>query len=861
MNEVQKFVLQNIYCGPSLDRQFSFNLVKVTKPNYPAAKTVNVYNINKNLPNRNNKFHVFAIGNLHPNLLNLLSQEKNWFKDTWIKVSEDMVARNYILKLYNQDGVIYPREHIYYTFIDESSILVAMEINYSLSQTFDVESFKYLHVYSNAYFNSNEFNSLPVKLGIQYGYSQVLNNIDKVNLQNLISTYEANGGKTFVYVNGYYTDNVNLNIPDGSYVEIVYDQSVLSKEVFHINQLRTFDSVKDNRLKYILFRSKIIDKIQYYDDNEIYVSNQGALVTSGLYFYVHRDYVARNITDKDYSVDSTYINNTASTLSAKVGGSVNDKVIVLFTRKPSSDKYLVYNSTKMNELYKLPDDVEFDVISNTAYTITELRAEQLENSNYFQVASLRRINQLTKELASETLGYNGITYYFGYTPYRTSVANENVNVPLLYRINSTAFEYDNTGKFIGTYTTSGPVYPVNNSNTRYVEFLYGTTPNNYGRLYDHNESFTLTHTEYKILSAYFSGVSRITIWEDITDDSSKVTRSGNTVQLNEESGKKVKVVYFNQPLVYDLQLEATDGVFYFPITINEDRGTGVHTYEADVPYRNIEVYLNGNKLTYLLDFFIKFPYICICNKKYMNYTRLQQDIHIRCYGFTLDKDDINSLESVGFVNNGVLLRNNKYDITEDRVLSIYVDGKMYNRQNILLAENDNTIRLNNPLNGLPYVIKEPFIPIKSIAEVETLPLFEANVQLNEKISNLYDLIYPEPDIDEFNIIEDHHYLFSPTVSKILMDMLDNNIPSTVYMSFNDATILDLLGQSPYKELLELDPVKRIEPNNIVEIHPHYGNSTISVNLYQYRFLQRVIEIITLNNPSRINLSGYLAVTT
>ncbi len=861
MNKLQKFALENIYCAPGQDQQFSFSLVRVNKVNQPLTSVVSVYNVTKRLPNPQYRYHVFVIGNLNPQFLNLLRQGKDWYKDVWVKVSDDMVARNYLLKIYNEKGVVYPRQHIYYSFIDENSLIIAMEFEYTLKQKFDVDSFKYLHVYSNSFFATDEYLSYPVCNGIQHASSYVFNNVDKVALQNLIAGWQSAGGKAIVYVDGYYTDSLNLNIPDNSYVEVVYDQSIISKEKFTINDLRTFDSTKDNKLKYLVFRDNVINSIQFKDDLEVYVSDDNQLVTKGLFFYQHKDYAVRNVTDKDYSFYTSFINNTAQEVTNLTTGAIQDKIIVLFSRKAGVTRDLVYSAPKLHELYKLPQSVELDVLSNTGYTLTDFRAETLENSDYFKICNLNGIKNISVDLAISAMGYGGVSYYFANTPVTAIPDITNIQVPPLYHTDSLAFEYNSAGEFLGHYTTSGPVYLFNNPTTRYVEFLFGETPADFGRLFANNESVTLLHNEFKVLSAYFSGVSRLTNWEDITNDSNRCVVNGNTLQLTEPSDHKVKIVYLNQPNVYNLSMEAVDGTLYFPLTIQEDRGTGLQTFPVDVPYSHIEIYLNKHKLTYGLDYFINFPYVSICNKEFLDYVTYMQDIHIRMYGFTLDKTEINKHEKTGFVNHGVLLRNNAYDIRDDRVMTVYVKGKLQNRSSITFAEEDNTVRMNNPLNGLPYVIKEPFVPLKSITDKETLPLFESDIEKNKRISDLFNVIFPEPTINQTNIIADHYYIFSPLVGKIIQDMIDGNISASLYTSpYNDGTIITLLDQAPYKELLNLDPIKHNMPDNLVEIHPHIGNANVDVNLFQYRFITNLIRIITNNNPNKINISGYLTVS-
>lgn len=50
------------------------------------------------------------------------------------------------------------------------------------------------------------------------------------------------------------------------------------------------------------------------------------------------------------------------------------------------------------------------------------------------------------------------------------------------------------------------------------------------------------------------------------------------------------------------------------------------------------------------------------------------------------------------------------------------------------------------------------------------------------------------------------------------------------------------------------------PDNFVEVHPYIRTTTINLNLHQYRFIDRLISVITNSNPSKINISGYLTVS-
>lgn len=855
----QRFALENIYCAPAQDRQYSFKMVRVNKKTFPVIREVPIYGASKPLPNTTSYFQVFIIGNLFPEFLNLQGQAEQWLRDQWVKMSDDMVSRNFIAKIYNDDGMVFPRQHVYYSYIDENSLVIALEMTSYIKQHFDVVSYQYLNVYSNAYFQSAEYNGLPVRKGIDYHSKTVGNNQEKAQLQTLVTSLKANGGDVFVYVDGSFASQITLNIPDQSFVEIVYDQSVISRQSFDIPGLRTFDSVKDNKMKYLVYRDKVRDVIEYQDDTEVYIAQKNTGLDKGLLLYRHQDYVMRNVTDKDYSLYTAFVNNTAQILSQKVGGNLNDKVITLYTRKSGRDRPLVYNSMKLHELYKLPADVQRDVLSNTNYTVDIYRAEQLENSAYFRCASAVGVNSITPQTAIDAVGYNGIAHYYANTPVLTNGVLT-IDVPELYQTEALTFEYDAQGKYLRMGVSDGPLYTCTDTSVAFVDFIAGSLPVSYGSLHSHNAVIVTDGSECRVLSAYFDHSVRASAWEDITDQSSKCQLAGNTFTVTEVEGKRIKLVYLSNPRVYDLEYPLTQGNLYFPLTQSEDRGNGVANQILDVPYENIEIYLNGNRLTQGLDFFMKFPYVSICTKRYLDYTLVNQQIHVRMAGFTLDPEQINKQELRGFVNNGVLTRNRHYDIRDDRVLSVFVDGRLKDRNLVRYSEDDSTVRVNTPSNGHSYTLKEPFIAIKPLTGVDSFPIYRKSIETNKKISDLYDLVHPEPPVDQFNVISGAHYLFSPLVSSILNDIKEHVIPVSFYTSpYDDTAILQLIDQN-YKTIFALDPIRANLQETLVEIHPHLGNVSITLDLLQYRFVQNVIRIITGNKPAKINISGYLTLS-
>lgn len=855
MLEAQKLALNTIYAAPSQDDQYRFSLVEVTG-NYPVKKTIKVYEEIKNLPNQQDRFLVFAIGNITPSFLNLINKDRSWFRDTWVNVEEDMNNRNFIVQFYNSKGVVFPRKNFFYSPMN-NGLLVSFLVDRDIQNLFGTIDCKYMRVYSNEVFDSDLQGAIKGQDSIKCESKLVRNNVDKQKLIIKFNTWEEEGGKCLVYVNGYFTDKVRLGIPDNSLIEVVYDKSILNIERYKLSTLRTFLSTKDNRVKYFLYRTRQVNYMQYEDDLEIYITEEVDNLKLGTYYYQHKNYALTNVTDKDFALDSIFVNNQATELVTRFGGNVMDKDVVVLTRKSAVDRVLVHNASKLHELYKLPLAVQEDLMSNVNTTLPIFRAEYLEDSHYFKLMASTSLKNITPLLATQALGYNGLSYYLGNTPNQVPL-NANVEVPFLYRTNSLVYEYNASGKVLGYYPTYGPMYTVKDPLAAYVEFLQGTKINTF-KLHLDGDSIPLLSKEFRLIASSSINGTRVNDWVDITNNEDYVTYVGNEARLTVTPNMGVRITYENDVICEDKEVSLDSGVLTFPIDIFTEDTDNSLVRRLDYYFANTEVFMNDYRLTYKLDFFYSEGVVIITNKTHIDYTKSKQKVHIRLTNPCLLKETINAREIRGFVNHGVLTRNNYYDITDDKVLSVFVDGKLVPRDNILFSETDNTVRLTSPTNGLPYTVNRRLISLYPANHLTTRAFFIENEEKDTSISNLFNVIYPEPDIGDFNIIQDHYYVYSPIVSKVIVDLKNNTIDPDIYTKpYNDTDIQNLIN-TRYKTYYELDPIREDYPNNLVEVHPHAGNSTILVTVHQYRFLTNLIRIITNNQPDRINISGYLAI--
>lgn len=859
MEILQEFALENIYCAPWEDRQFRFSLNRITKPENPVKTIVSLFNRQLvYLPDDNNYYHVYTIGRTPSTFLNLQNMGGccACAHHDWVNMEDDINERYFIFQMYDDTGLNLPRRNIYYRISREGFLIFAVKIDHVIDKLFNIDDFKYIRTYTNHYYKTETSDdTITIKSALISGKKEL------IELERFVESMNPRG-EVIYYINGKFSDKLDPDVTGDVFVEVFHDTGIRRIEKFKINDLTTFISEKDKRMKYFVFRDKYEDYIQYSDDLEVYIVGQDKKKRNrGLYYYQNKDEALRNVTDKDYSLVTDYVNYHARLIAEENKTGLQENYIFMLIRDPMFRRSLVYSALKIHELYKLPSRIEKNVMNNTGYSIHDFRVETLENSNYWTVAGMDDLKDLTKQLAMDTVGYSAALFYYGNTP--SKVNNLNVQVPYLYQSRSYGYEYNKHGVMTDYQETLNPYYPLMSEDTQYVEFLQGRK-STVKYLYNTDDIvYVDTNRDFRIICAiHYQDTGRGEEWRDITEDESLVTidKDGRVnMKGNEFNVGKYRIIYLDEPYVAEFAL---DFKYYFPVFtlhVNEVTNGKELTVPVDYYFDTLEVFLNGHRLTQDVDYFMDFPTISIVNKSYLQYEDLKQIVHVRGTGVSLRKEDINRREIRGFVNHGALARNKYYDIRDDRVFSVFVDGKLYPRDKIIFADEDNTVRIADPLNGKPYTICDKIVSIKPISGLPTYPAFRESYALNDRISGLYNIIYPEPDIDTYNVIGERHYIFSPLISRIIRDVIDGRIPPEFYTRYYQSIpIRDMLDKN-YELLMRLDPLNNDIPHKLVEVHPDYGNDEIEVNVFQYRFIYNVVKVLTENQNELVNLSGYLYV--
>ena len=106
--------LDNVWCTPDQDYQYTYGLAHITGP-YGTSRLVDVEWQTIVLPNREDVFNVYWIGQIHPKLLGLINSWK-----TWTPFSTVCNKAKMIVDLFNINGVQIPRHLAYLQVMGDS---------------------------------------------------------------------------------------------------------------------------------------------------------------------------------------------------------------------------------------------------------------------------------------------------------------------------------------------------------------------------------------------------------------------------------------------------------------------------------------------------------------------------------------------------------------------------------------------------------------------------------------------------------------------------------------------------------------------------------------------------------------------
>lgn len=861
--------LKLVWAGPRQDTQSIVKPKRIT-PDFGVFNTFHALHDKYILPSKGIRYHVYQIGQLYPLLMGLFPRQ-----DTWISLLDNCNMQNMIVNLYSTKGIELPRYSSYYLVTPDRNLLIAIQEQPNVDIDLNTEDL-YIRVYTNSYFQGlrykNETDFIKV-VG-----RTITNQTDIINLKEEYEKYrELNLNTPLLYINGRKTNLLNLNTAKlNDTVEFIVDTSIKRYVEFKISNLRTFDSIKDLKRKYLLHYSTPFsnsEQLDYHDDLDFYIIKKDPKKKSPLYtgFYYHRNQqdAVRNITHRDYSITVPYVTRyTEQDIPLyKEDNPAVEWYIQVYIRKGGWDRQLQFVHDRIKELYKLPDKYIVKSFLGIDSVVDEWRADNLENSDYMAVVSNSDYN-LDAIQVENMFGYNAVSKYIADTPSKVEIHHHQkvVPLPLILRKYSTGFEYDKLGKYLGYRNhVNANNYVAFDSNTELVEVIGG-----YGSEYI-DEQYTQPYThydeefDYRVYRKEKNPVDGITKWYDVTNKGYYIlNKEKKYFEQLENTDEYDYIIRSNKNiLIQEVKDGVADGIIYFPFSYLTSRSGIVERAKLEIPLGELDVILNGYSLVEGIDYIVDFPNIAIINKRFLsNLGTEKQHIVVRSYGFPYVNDDGYTYtrqpkEDIGFVKYGVLSRNSRFDIRDDRVLRINVGGRVIHRDDLSYSEHDTGIRVEGIENGYPYEIKDILVPFRSIVSQDEFLYRKRSQDMDVKISNYLSQFIKDPVFPHPSAIPSRWEVYSPFFSKVMFDLksgvLDNK---PIRQQYNDNFVLEHTER--YNYLLRVDPTQddTLYNDDYVIVHPHPFTTVIDVDPWQYRFLEKVVDNILHN---RVDMSSFIRI--
>lgn len=854
MEHLVQHAMQNVWQSPRQDRQFISNAKRISRNGGEVVQFESDW-LTVYLPDNKNYYHLYQIGGVHPDFLGLFP-----VKSTWVSLTEVSNKMGMIADMYSGKGVLCPKFESFYIVTKANNLILAIRKQERLLGIDYNNEDMFFRVYTNAYFQSARSHGLTEKV-MTAGRIMASGN-DILSMQNEVAAQRAKPvGFAWAVINGYYAEEVSpINCKVGDLVDWVYDSSISKVINFKIDYLKNFDSTLDSERKYLIHYPGNVNRIESQDDIEMFLVQRDALRANGLYHHKNTAAALRMLTHRDYSVSVRLIN-------AFVDGhprwtDPQNMHLLMLIREGGFDRPLVFEKNRIHELYKLKDADIVPAMIEENSSVPSFAAAVLEAAAYPEIMRAKEPEDITLDLVKKAYGYNAMSKILGDTPKRPIIKNGLRVVPLgrqLYK-NSTGYEYDGNGVLLGWYYhTEGYEYTVTNPNCASVEMISGSVGQALDETYGQNTQTLDPNRSYRMYMAQAVGGVPRGPWKDVTDQGQYVILRNQLTWLVDPANYLTMVRSDKINLGYVLSKTIVDGLIEFDIgkVITQGGVTGLG--KIDVPMGEMDIFLNGRSLIPEIDYVFNFPKILIFNKKYLVDPKNQaQQIVIRSSGFP-DKDlKMNTMDDVGFVKWDLMSKNGIFNLRDDRVMRIVVDGRSYPHDIYRFAESHLPSTATST-NGLPYGIRDIVVPMREYAKDDAYTLRDVARQIDQQVSDYMTPRMPEPPPTVPNVVEALYPVYTPFLCKILYDLITGVIGiEQLKNQYNDDLVRKVC--QPYEWILAFDPTQTTHAYNpdFVIVHPHFHNTVMDIDIYHYAFLKRVVNIYM---KDKVELSHWLRLKT
>lgn len=847
MSFLERHALDNVWCAPDQDSQYVFKPQRLSN-DFGVRKSAKVLWSNVTLPTQNDLFDVFQIGKISKHTLDIVPSNLRW-----VRLDKLLGERGTFIEITNEDGKVIPRYNAYLMKTASKNILIAVVRNERVANP--VKKPFYIKFYSNTYFKSCDYRQTFDTI-LSQGKT-IVEDLERFRMVDTFNTLNQKYGKGLrVYHNGFL---VNSPIPQhmrvGDTVEFLVDTSIRQVTDHKVSDMNTFVSTLDSLQKYLIFREVNQTRVDFEDDIDIVVLQKINNIEKGLSLIKFKPSDFRMVTHKDYSIPTQRLGNLVNFNEFLT--SVSELTIRLYSRQTGLKRELIDEATYLKEWVKLPFNKQKDALLGLNSSLDMWKADNLESGLYNSLMR-RKIHQITRDDVTDTYGYYAISKLVANTPQR--VVNDGgsnvVTLPVGLRERSTCFEYDRKGRLLNYYLhTDSPKYFTVGHTAEIVESIpgFGTTKDLIQ--YDKSVMTLRDRGGYKAFKAIkVEGKPLQATWTVAIEGDDYIIVDKELRWLINTNDNFVALVDQYNFLLTKFDISNISGTISFNLSMETEVEGGVETVPLYIPPAKLDVFLNGACLINNLDYFVDWPRVVIANKSYLN-EQYVQNVTVRGYGICSDTLEFVEPSEIGFVRNGRLSLDNQFDLRDDRVSRLVVDGRLHLKNEVNFEEGVCCARVTDIREGAPYVVEDMLIPTTKFTGRPTYEHHGEAKVIADKVSGYLTEHFPFEERTPPNTITHRHLLCSPFLSRVHRLISSGHLyPDGIKGIYTDRELEEWLED--YIDLLDFDPLLKGVDTRYVEIHPHQFYTVTELDIYQYNFFNRIVKFYY---GDKVNISSHIRI--
>lgn len=890
MNYVVQHALDNVWAEDIQDQDYYIRPTRIT-PNGGSLRYAEVGMANLALPNSKIEgsrtfYHVYQIGQIPTHVLGVDIVENKWVQID--KIAKDMEC---YVNVCLDNGHVVPRSKCFLLRMwPTKNVVLAVENTpgASYGYTKEIDPF------------TNSLKQVPSTLNNQELFISFYTNArifatdrrdDAVNADNqmyfetgffdsgALARIKANKNNSQVpqgwfVINGLianYNHVVNnFSSLQNKEISIYRDETIKKIAYFRLQDIPTFISKKDNNVKkYIVNLPTPEDELVFHDDVEYFLGRYSGSRFQGLCIPTLRVNPITTVTNKTHAFRTDVITDLINKNEWLKGK--NDIHLMVVVRQGGMLRGLPHQNTRIEKLFKLPEDIISSVMTGTNSLMDSWTARNLEDDEYAKIVSGKH-DSIVTDLVFKAYGYNAITRYHHPNPllvenytttpdgqswYNVQLSNVASEMNPLLGVNNhniEVIEYDEQGLFIGRKRTpygNAGLFISTQQNDRPVKLIehYITSVNRSDLLL--NEIFTSTYSSNDLeafgFSAYISTNFSSTHpkWINVTDvdayyyldyevrtDGSKIRRfnwnASNLAEINAVG--MIRVNNLSSFKSFDVSTLVT-GNRSFPVL----RIPNNNRSKVQVEPGSIDLWLEDRLLIEDIDYVVKWPLIYIGRR--MNDLATAR-LHVRLGGLADIDSKHDKPREIGFVKNGIVSVNNHYDIRNDRNIQINIGGSLKHRDEVSF---DEARAEPHPFDGRPYAIRDYITPIELYTNFETMNEKRKSEAIDtQTMAYLNDYLETQP-INTPVINHTRWHIVSVFLDDVIASLRSGWLSSELYDGWSAHEISEWMESKLY--LLEVD-ISYFDNTDkgYIRLLPHGFKQHINLTEKQYMFLEQVCDI-------------------